>query len=61
MTLFSCANVYSYYHERYDMLFWNLTLNLSSSSQGVIVLSGMRGAAPRDEWDQDFFDEDDSL
>ncbi|XP_029924720.1 E3 ubiquitin-protein ligase TTC3 [Myripristis murdjan] len=30
-------------------------------SKGVIVLSGMRGATPRDEWDQDFFDEDDSL
>ncbi|XP_044077628.1 E3 ubiquitin-protein ligase TTC3 isoform X2 [Siniperca chuatsi] len=29
-------------------------------SKGVIVLSGMRGVTPRDEWDQDFF-EDDSL
>ncbi|XP_056252841.1 E3 ubiquitin-protein ligase TTC3 isoform X1 [Seriola aureovittata] len=28
--------------------------------KGVIVLSGMRGVTPRDEWDQDFF-EDDSL
>ncbi|XP_049448756.1 E3 ubiquitin-protein ligase TTC3-like isoform X9 [Epinephelus fuscoguttatus] len=28
--------------------------------KGVIVLSGMRGPTPRDEWDQDFF-EDDSL
>ncbi|XP_062289741.1 E3 ubiquitin-protein ligase TTC3 [Scomber scombrus] len=26
--------------------------------KGVIVLSGMRGVTPRDEWDQDFFEED---
>ncbi|KAF7653193.1 hypothetical protein LDENG_00086200 [Lucifuga dentata] len=29
--------------------------------KGFIVLSGMRGATPREEWEQDFFDEDDSL
>ncbi|XP_071387852.1 E3 ubiquitin-protein ligase TTC3 isoform X1 [Centroberyx affinis] len=29
--------------------------------KGVIVLSGMRGATPRDDWDQDIFDEEDSL
>ncbi|KAM6907188.1 E3 ubiquitin-protein ligase TTC3 [Xenentodon cancila] len=44
----------------FDMMDGNCSVLKKSDENGVIVLSGMRGVTPREEWDQDFF-EDDSL
>uniref|UniRef100_A0A3B4T8S4 RING-type E3 ubiquitin transferase n=1 Tax=Seriola dumerili TaxID=41447 RepID=A0A3B4T8S4_SERDU len=46
--------------EYFDMMGTRGRKKKQREPKGVIVLSGMRGITPRDEWDQDFF-EDDSL
>uniref|UniRef100_A0A667Y0B7 RING-type E3 ubiquitin transferase n=1 Tax=Myripristis murdjan TaxID=586833 RepID=A0A667Y0B7_9TELE len=56
----SCHNILDEYFEMMGKS-KNRGRKKKKESKGVIVLSGMRGATPRDEWDQDFFDEDDSL